>query len=62
MPDDLAAALGPDERSFFDSLSFTHQREYVEWIESAKREATRRSRIAKAVELLGGERRTTPHT
>jgi bifunctional DNA-binding transcriptional regulator/antitoxin component of YhaV-PrlF toxin-antitoxin module len=58
VPDDLAAALGPEERTFLDSLAFTHRREYVEWIEEAKREETRRSRIVKAVELLRHERRT----
>ena len=58
VPADLAAALGPGERAFLDSLSFTHRREYVEWIEEAKRDETRRSRIVKAVELLRRERRT----
>ena len=32
-------------------MSYTHRKEYVEWIEEAKREETRRRRIAKAVEL-----------
>jgi hypothetical protein len=52
VPRDLAAALASEERAFFDSLAFTHRREYVEWIEGAKREQTRQSRIAKAAELL----------
>ena len=52
VPADFAAALGPEERAFLDSLAFTHRREYVEWIEDAKREETRQSRIAKAVEML----------
>jgi hypothetical protein len=52
VPPDLAAALGSEERAFFDSLAFTHRREYVEWIEGAKREQTRQTRIAKAAELL----------
>ena len=52
LPADFAAALGPDERAFLDSLAFTHRREYVEWIEDAKREETRQSRIVKAVEML----------
>ena len=52
VPAGLAAALGPEERAFFDSLAFTHRREYVEWIEGAKREQTRQSRIAKAAEML----------
>jgi hypothetical protein len=58
LPADLATALGPDERTFFDSLAFTHRREYVEWIEGAKREETRQRRIEKAVEMLRRGRRT----
>jgi hypothetical protein len=58
LPADLAAALGPDERAFFDSLAFTHRREYVEWIDEAKREETRQKRIVKAVAMLGRGRRT----
>lgn len=58
LPADLAAALGSEERAFFDSLAFTHRREYVEWIEGAKREQTRQSRIAKAAEMLSREVRT----
>ncbi|HEV3496674.1 MAG TPA: YdeI/OmpD-associated family protein, partial [Actinomycetes bacterium] len=43
-PPDLAAALAadPEARAAFDGLSFTHQREYAEWVAEAKRESTRR--------------------
>ena len=58
VPDDLRAALDADLLAFFESLSFTHRREYVEWIEEAKREETRRRRVEKAVELLRGHVRT----
>jgi uncharacterized protein YdeI (YjbR/CyaY-like superfamily) len=58
VPADLAAALGPDERAFLDSLAYTNRREYVEWIEDAKREETRQNRIAKAGEMLRRGRRT----
>lgn len=53
-PADLRAALeaAPESAAFFEGLSYTHRREYVKWIEEAKREETRRSRIAKAVEML----------
>jgi hypothetical protein len=53
-PDDLAAALStrPDARVFFDELSYSHRREYVEWIEEAKRAETRARRIAKALDML----------
>jgi hypothetical protein len=53
-PDDLAAALAksPKAAEFFDELSYTHRKEYVQWIEEAKREETRRNRIAKTIEML----------
>jgi len=41
-----------EAKAFFDKLSYTHQREYVMWINEAKREETRQNRIAKAVEML----------
>jgi hypothetical protein len=47
---DVLAAGGV--RDTFDALSFTHRREYVRWIEEAKREDTRERRLAKAVEML----------
>jgi hypothetical protein len=53
VPKDLAGALDKETRAGFDRMSYTHRREYVEWIEEAKREETRRRRIAKAVELIG---------
>jgi hypothetical protein len=52
LPDDLEAALDPTTRATFDGLSFTHRREYVRWVEEAKREQTRERRVAKAVEML----------
>jgi hypothetical protein len=53
-PAALAAALAGDEvaRGAYESLSFTHRREYAEWIASAKREETRERRVAKALEML----------
>ena len=54
LPDDLAAALGPRSaaRKIFDAFTPTQQREYVEWIVEAKREATRASRVAQAAEWI----------
>ena len=51
---ELRAAFAQDRelRAFFDSLSFTHRKEYVRWIEEAKREETRRARAAKALTML----------
>jgi hypothetical protein len=58
LPLDLVNALGRDERAkaAFDKLSYSHQKEYVEWIEGAKKAETRQTRIAKAlVMLLNGQ-------
>ena len=50
VPADLARALSAAKlRSGFASFSFTHRREFVEWITSAKRQETRSSRIPKVV-------------
>jgi hypothetical protein len=54
VPGDLKEALenSPKACAFFQKLSYTHQREYVKWIDEAKRERTRRDRIARALEML----------
>jgi hypothetical protein len=54
VPDDLAAALVSDERASatFDGLSYTHRKEWVRWIEEAKKAETREARLAKTVESL----------
>ena len=52
VPPDLAAVLDEDLRAFFDSLSYTHRKEYVRWIEEAKRQETRRTRVEKAAAML----------
>ena len=58
LPKDLASALDDEARAAFDRMSYTHRKEYVEWIKEAKREETRGRRIAKAVELI---RQGKPH-
>ncbi|MBV9775268.1 MAG: DUF1905 domain-containing protein [Gemmatimonadetes bacterium] len=54
VPADLREALEGDAEAGarFGRLSYTHQREYVRWIEEAKREQTRRGRVARALEML----------
>jgi uncharacterized protein YdeI (YjbR/CyaY-like superfamily) len=37
---------------FFLSLSFSHRREYLQWIAGAKQIATRDRRVSKAIEML----------
>ena len=58
-PPDLAGALAadPEARAAFDGLSFTHQREYAQWVAEAKRQATRRRRVEQAVQMLRDGRR-----
>jgi len=54
VPDDLAAALRATggARRRFDAFTPSQQAEYVDWIVGARREATRASRIAQAVEWI----------
>jgi uncharacterized protein YdeI (YjbR/CyaY-like superfamily) len=54
VPADLAEALAGDNEvaRFFAGLSYSHQRAYVTWIESAKKDETRRRRVAQAVVKL----------
>lgn len=53
-PDDFAEALNGDPvaRAAYDRLSYTHRREHVLAIESAKQPETRRRRIERALEAL----------
>ena len=37
---------------FFETLSYTHRKEYCRWITEAKKEETRQNRLAKAIEML----------
>ena len=54
VPPELDAALArdPDAKAVFDGLSYTHRREYVEWVSGAKREETRNTRLERAVAML----------
>ena len=58
MPHDLAAAMDEDARAAYDVLSYTHRREWVRWIEDAKRPETRATRIEKTVAGLREGRKT----
>ena len=52
LPPDLEQALAPDARAFLESLSYTHRKEYVHWIEEAKRPETRQARVERAARML----------
>jgi hypothetical protein len=42
----------PEAEKFFNSLAYSHKKEYVIWILSAKQEATRNTRLQKTLEML----------
>ncbi len=54
LPEDLAKALkkSRDASTYWDVLSFSNKREYVEWIITAKREETRVERVTGTIERL----------
>jgi uncharacterized protein YdeI (YjbR/CyaY-like superfamily) len=53
-PADLLAALrnSPEARAAYEEMSPSHKREYIEWITEAKRDETRKRRVAQAVEWI----------
>jgi UDP-N-acetylmuramate-alanine ligase len=54
VPAELQAAFADAQKAHaaFSALAYSHQKEYVSWIASAKRPATRERRIAQAIEML----------
>ncbi len=54
LPDDLAEVLKKNRGAagFFETLSFSNKKEYVEWIVTAKQEATRKTRVEGTLERL----------
>jgi hypothetical protein len=61
VPPDLLNSLEADPLALelFNRLSYTHQREYVRWINEAKREQTRLERIQRTSAMLK-ERKNAP--
>ena len=54
VPADLAALFetNPDAQQRFEKLSYTHRKEYVQWINEAKKPETRERRLVKTMEML----------
>jgi uncharacterized protein YdeI (YjbR/CyaY-like superfamily) len=54
VPEDLTRALKKNKKALtaFDAFPPSHKREYVEWIVDAKREDTRKRRVASAIEWI----------
>ncbi|MBL7730540.1 MAG: YdeI/OmpD-associated family protein [Chitinophagaceae bacterium] len=55
LPADVEASLKKQKavNEYFQSLAFTHKKEYLEWIVTAKKAETRLARLAKMMEMLG---------
>lgn len=53
-PADLVAAMKKNKKALaaYEAFPYSHRKEYVEWITEAKRDETRRKRIATAVEWM----------
>src|SRR5215216_3863816 len=47
-----------EAKAIFEQLSYTHQREYMTWINEAKREETRQNRLVKTIEMLKKEKKS----
>ena len=62
LPEDAAAAVNanPESVSGWEQLSPGNQREYLRWIEDAKRPETRQRRIAESVERLARGEKLRP--
>jgi uncharacterized protein YdeI (YjbR/CyaY-like superfamily) len=61
VPAALAAGLASDAqaKASFDSMAFTHRKEYARWIAEAKTDETRQRRVQQALEMLrAGKRRS----
>ena len=54
IPEEIQSLLKkyPDALTFFDKLSYTHQKEYINWITSAKKEENHIKRMELFVEKL----------
>jgi Bacteriocin-protection, YdeI or OmpD-Associated/Domain of unknown function (DUF1905) len=54
VPEALREALAGDEqaRSAFESMAYTHRKEFARWVAEAKREETRQRRVSQALEML----------
>jgi hypothetical protein len=54
IPEDLQKALDGDKKvaAYFNQLAYSHRKEYVEWIVTAKRDETRKKRVEGTIEKL----------
>ena len=54
VPEDLARTLGKDRAASqaFQRLSYTHRKEYVQWVVEAKKPETRQRRVERTIKML----------
>lgn len=54
VPEDVQELLtqNPKTKEFYDSMSYTHKKEYIRWIEDAKKQETRERRKIKMISML----------
>ncbi|MBE4950376.1 YdeI/OmpD-associated family protein [Chryseobacterium culicis] len=52
--DDIASVFkeNPEARALFDKMSYTHRKEYIRWIEEAKKPETRENRKIKMIQMI----------
>lgn len=54
IPDDVAEVFNKNEKAkeLFDTMSYTHRKEYIRWIIEAKKPETRENRKVKMIEMI----------
>jgi hypothetical protein len=64
LPQDVLDLLKqhPDAKEFFYGLSYTNRKEYFTWIDSAKKEETRKQRIEIFIDKLQNHKKLTDKT
>ncbi|CAI8846062.1 DUF1905 domain-containing protein [Chryseobacterium sp. IT-36CA2] len=52
--DDIAFVFNenPEAKDLFDKMSYTHKKEYIRWIEEAKKPETRENRKIKMIQMI----------
>ncbi|WP_336962411.1 YdeI/OmpD-associated family protein [Chryseobacterium contaminans] len=52
--DDIISVFNenPDAKELFDKMSYTHKKEYIRWIEEAKKPETRDNRKIKMIQMI----------
>ncbi|WP_077413334.1 YdeI/OmpD-associated family protein [Chryseobacterium sp. JV274] len=52
--DDITSVFNenPEAKTLFDKMSYTHKKEYIRWIEEAKKPETRENRRIKMIQMI----------